>query len=150
MKHSINVSLTRKFGSVDVNITLQGERVVESEKGVPEFDSLMSNAQLYFEHFIAHYLPAMGTMIGQDMPVLTKVFDALEIRVTMDKGKRYWKVATPEHQEFGIPFWPEHMKDSGIDPKLIPDEGHKCKEGTKVTIEMVDGKPKRVLKMFRE
>jgi hypothetical protein len=146
MKHSLQVQVTRKFGSVDVTLTLTAERMIDSEKGLPEFDNLIDQTNLYFDHFRDNHLPNMNTVAAN--PVITQIMPALEIRVTMDKGKRYWKVATPQYQEHGIPFWPEHIKASGIDPKAIPDEGHKCKEGTTALVEMVDGKPKRVLKLI--
>jgi hypothetical protein len=150
MKHTLNVELEKQYGGISLRIQLTSERVVESEKGIPEFESMVSNAVEYFKFFEETKLPSLGNFTHKGLSIQTRVFKALDIRVTMDKGKRYYKVATPEHQEFGIPFWPEHMKECGINPKDIPDEGHKCKEGTNAIIEMVDGKPKRVLKLIRE
>lgn len=75
------------------------------------------------------------------------VFPASEICVTMKDGKRYFKVKGGEYSEHGINFWPEHMKANGIVPGLIPDSGHTCKPGTTMVVEMVEGKPKRVLRL---
>lgn len=147
MKHSLQATVTRQFGSVTLSLTVTAERLLDSEKGLPEFDNLIAQTNLYFDHFRENHLPNMNTVAAN--PIITQTMPALEIRVTMDKGKRYWKVATPQYSEHGIPFWPEHMRDSGIDPKQIPDDGHKCKDGTLALIEMVDGKPKRVLKLIR-
>lgn len=149
MKHTLQVTLTRRYGTVDLNLTLTAERLLDSEKGLPEYDNLMSQAELYFEHFVEHWLPRVGKP-AEFNAMQTKTVDALEIRVTMSKGKKYFKVAVPAYEEHGIPFWPEHMIACGIDPKEVPMDGHKCKEGTKALLEMVDGKPKRVLKLIRE
>jgi len=146
MKSSLTVNITRNYGTGgSVSISMAAERMIDKDTGMVEFDELISRANLYFEHFDMAYLPHMR-FTTQDT-AKTETMPALEIRVTMEKGKRYWKVATPQYQEHGIPFWPEHMKESGIDPRQIPDDGHKCKEGTTAVVEMVNGKPKRVLKL---
>lgn len=150
MKHSLNVKLVKEYGGIKLEIQLTSERMVESEKGIPEFESMVSNAVEYFKFFEENKLPHLGNFTMKGLSLQTQIMEALQIRVTMDNGKKYYKVTTPQYQEHGIPFWPEHMKECGINPKAIPDDGHKCREGTKVVIEMVDGKPKRVLKLINE
>lgn len=145
----IKVRLTKKLGAVgEVEVELGGNVLIkDGTGGLLEFEYLVNMGEGMIKHYMEHHTTNSRILGGED--VITREFDAIEIRVTMDKGKRYWKVATPEYSEFGIPFWPEHMKACGIDPKNIPDEGHKCKEGTKAIVEMVDGKPKRVLKLVK-
>jgi hypothetical protein len=149
MKHTLAIDLTKEYGGLSLTMHLTAERLVEPEKGLPEFENLVSCAVEYFRFFEENKLPHLGNMTTKGLSMQTQTFPALEIRVKIEKGKRYWHVTTPQYQEHGIPFWPEHIKDSGINPKDIPIEGHKCKEGTQAVIEMVDGKPKRVLKLIR-
>lgn len=150
MKHTLSIDLMKEYGAITLTVKLTAERMVEHDKGIPEFDEQIGQAVEYFKFFEENHLPNLGNMTNKGLSIETQIMDALEIRVTMDKGKKYWKVATPQYSEHGIPFWPEHMKQCGIDPKQIPMEGHKCKEGTKAIIEMVGGKPKRVIKLIRD
>lgn len=149
MKYSINVSLTKSLGAVgEITVQLQGDRMVSDGEGLVEFEAIVTMGHTMIGHYMEHHATNQRLM-NEQAQLITKTMPAIEIRVTMEKGKRYWKVATPEYSEFGIPFWPEHMKACGIDPKQIPDDGYICKEGTTAVIEMVDGKPKRVLKLVR-
>lgn len=149
MKSFLKLETTRKYGTGEITISLQMDTPTDVDKGLIELDLLLDQSNRMFEHFIEHHLPKWNKPIPNEN-VTTKLIPATEIRVTMDKGKKYYKVAGGEYTEHGINFWPEHMKQCGVNPKLIPDEGYKLKEGTQALIEMVDGKPKRVLKLTRE
>lgn len=144
----IKVSLTRDFGAVGkMTIEAQAQTPVDANKGLIEFDAITVQINNLFDHFIDQHLPRMkSTPIPTSNTVLV---DAEKMYVTLDKGKKYVKVICGEWREHGVVFWPEHLKACGIDIRSIPDSGHVFKEGTKAEIEIVGGKPKRVLKLVR-
>lgn len=145
----LKVRMVKNLGVVgEIEIELGGNVLIKDGQGLVEFENLVTTIHGMMNHYMEHHATNQR-IASEEAAMLTKTLQADEIRVTMDKGKRYYKVATPEYSEFGIPFWPEHMKACGIDPRLIPDDGYKLKEGSKAVIEMVDGKPKRVLKLVR-
>lgn len=144
----IRVSLSKDFG-VHGFLTLeaQGAAPVPVEAGILEFDQLTDQLNRYFKHYMDNH---QITQVVNNRPIersneVEVIGD--EIRVTMDKGKRYYRVICGEWREHGVQFWPEHMKQNGIDPKQIPDEGYKFRAPCKVIVQTVDGKPKRVLKI---
>lgn len=150
MKNSLQIKLTRHYGAGgSLEIQLSSDRLVDDTGGLPEFDAMIEQANRMFDHFHSAHLPHMRFAAVDNTE--TKYLDAIEVRVTIDKGKRYVKVACAGYEEHGIAFWPEHMKANQppLDPKTFPPvEGYKCKEGTKVLVEIVNGKPKKVLKII--
>jgi hypothetical protein len=146
----VTITRTREIGGRvgGISITLTSDDAVELDTVMVRAVTMIDQAESTLNGWLeANDIKATmtGTVTSTANPVM--VVPASEICVTMKDGKRYFKVKGGEYSEHGINFWPEHMKANGIDPKLIPDSGHTCKPGTTMVVEMVEGKPKRVLRL---
>lgn len=132
-----------KLGEVAITITESGVPLAATTAhAIPLIDQA--------ENTLTGWLEANGiamTMSDSSPSSQTRIIAVTCISVTMKDGKKYYKVKGGEYSEHGINFWPEHMKACGIDPRAIPDDGYKFKEATNATVEFVNGKPKRVLKL---
>lgn len=150
MEGHIKVKLVRSFGQGnDIEVEFMPTKAIAGDSnGLVEFEAIVNKLEDMIHHYIKHHA-TNERILNDDRGYITKEYPATEIRVKIDGGKTYYRVATPEFNEFGIAFWPEHMKESGVDPKDIPVTGRKCKEGSKIVCEMIDGKPKKVLKFIR-
>lgn len=72
---------------------------------------------------------------------------ASQITVTMEKGKVRYRVLCGQWTEHGVPFYEEHMKQCGINPKNIPIEGYTFKQETFAIVQMEGDTPKRVVRL---
>jgi hypothetical protein len=150
MKSSLTIRLSKSFGVGGIlDIELSAERMIDEGQGLAEFDLLIDRAERMFEHFNQHRLPHMTALT--EVMKQTQTLPALKATLTLDKGKRYCKILTHGYEEHGIPFWSEHMTACGLNPKTFPpDEGYTFKPNTMMEVEIVNGKPKKVLKLIAE
>jgi hypothetical protein len=147
MEKFLKVSLTKNFGNGNsITIEMQGTKAIPADQtGLPEFDAMVVRINDMVEHYAVEHLPRLtfNATAGQ-----TTLLDALRVDVTIDRGKRYVKVSTPQYNDFGIQWWPEDRKAAGLKEDWPPPEGYVCKKGSKVEVLMVDGKPKKVIKII--
>jgi len=143
----IKVKVQRNYGNGNfVEIEAASGKAVPTAEGTVEFDLMVEQINRYFDHFSMVHLPNMRFSAPDGEEI--KLMPAVEVRIRLDKGKRYVLVCTPQYSEHGINWWPEDMKKAGINPKVIPDEGYKCKEGSMAEILFVNNKPKKVLRII--
>lgn len=148
MDSYLKVVITKDYGLVQVTIELSGAKqigVVDS--GLPEFTAAVTKINSMFDLYAVEHLPKLRATASIGNVVL---LDAISIDVTIDKGKRYVKVRTPEFSEYGIAWWKEDMKAQDLDINTFPPlTGYKCREGSKVEVLMrEDGKPKKVIRVI--
>jgi hypothetical protein len=147
MDNYLKVSIKRNYGNGnEVVIELSHGKAIPHDQGIVEFDIMVTKINELFDQFAIKHLPSMRFSAPSNEQI--KMLPAIRLDVTMDKGKRYIKVSTPEYSEYGIQWWPEDMRAANINPKNIPDEGYQCKEGSMAEILFVDGKPKKVLRII--
>lgn len=142
----IKVTITRAYGEGNsVTIESGASKSVLHNEGIVEFDMLVEQINTYFDDFELKHLPHMRFSKAHTEDI--RQLKAISVGVTLDKGKRYIKVFTPEFMEYGIQWWPEEMKEAGVNPRAIPDTGYKCKEGAIAWVLFKDNKPKKVIKV---
>lgn len=151
---TITVTRKRDFGAGgEISVTLQEQYITLASQNVA-FMEMVKDAdemlKMYMEANpaleIVGYQPRQPP--GQMIPTTTtERIIATGISVTMKDGKRLWKVKGGRFSEHGVNFYPEHMKQNGIDPKAIPDEGYTFKQETWMTVEFEGGQAKRVIKI---
>jgi len=147
MEDYLKVTIKRNYGNGnEVIIEVANGKVVNTAEGIVEFDLMVEQINRYFDHFSMVHLPNMR-FSSPDGEVI-KLLDAIRLDVSKDKGKTYYKVSTPEYSEFGIQWWPEDMRKAQFNPRLIPEDGYQCKEGSKAEVLFVNGKPKKVLRII--
>jgi hypothetical protein len=115
--------------------------------GLVESNLMLDQMENIIESFEVNRLPHLRPAPQSSGNTIT--LKAEKIVVSMKDGKRMYNVIAGEWREFGVPFYPEHMMDCGINPKNVPDEGYVFKEGTKAIIEMKGDKPRRVIKLVK-
>lgn len=146
----LKASVRKDFGAgVVLVVELGSINPVKHDAALVEFNLLADCAVGMVEHFMDHQATDMK-IIGQQTAGTLVTVPATEIRVKMEKGKRMWSVICGTWQEYGVPFYPEHMKQSGINPLLIPDEGYIFKKQTKAVVQLEGGKAKRVIKLVAD
>lgn len=147
----LKAKIVKDFGAgVVLEVELGSINPVKHDAALIEFNLLADCAVGLVEHFMDHQATDMK-IIGQQTAGTLLTVPATEIRVKMEKGKRMWSVICGTWQEYGVPFYPEHMKACGINPHLIPDEGYKFKkENTRAVVQMENGKAKRVIKIVSD
>lgn len=147
MENYLKVQVKRNYGNGnEVVIELSATKAVPSDLGLVEFDLMVEQINSLFDHFAIKHLPSMRFSAPSEEEI--RLLPAVELRVKLDKGKRYILVCTPEYSEFGINWWPEDMKTAGINPKTIPEDGYKCKEGSLAEVKFQNGKPKKVIRII--
>ena len=138
--------VTRKLGLEDISLRLE-EACEDAEKFIVS-DRLQAAGQDMVKHYIDQYASKIpGNKPLVDVTHVT--VPALTLVPSIDKGKRLLKVTAGEWTKFGVPFYDEHAKESGIDPKEVPDEGWKLTGKYEAVVEVHNGNPKRVLKLVK-
>jgi hypothetical protein len=144
-KVKITWTVTRKIGLQDVTLTLESEAPFGTS--LIEIDLLQGKCEEAIKHYINQYVPKMAVApkpgVGQVGETETLPADRLEVRV--EKGVRLFRVMGGKYGKHGVPFYDEHIKMGGVEPKDIPDVGWNLKDKYTFTVELEGGKPKRVL-----
>lgn len=148
----LKVSITRHYGSVSVEMGLESDFEISSPAArKAAYDTLISAVNSEHDRLsaggsIPQSSGGISSSGGGGREVLTVA--CTRMTVEMKSGKRYYKVQCGEWQQHGVNYWPETMRLNGVDPTKIPDVGYSL-DGYMADVEMVDGKAKRVLKVYK-
>lgn len=85
MDSYLKVILTKDFGGAQLTLELSSAKMIGVEgSGIAEFDAAIVKINAMFDHYAVEHLPKLRTNkpIGE-----VKVFDALRVDVTIDKGR---------------------------------------------------------------
>ena len=148
MENYLKITVTRNYGTAGtVTFELSHGKAIAHDMGLVESNLMFDQMENIIESFEINRLPHLRPAPQANGNTITVL--AEKIAVNMKDGKRMYNVICGEWREHGVPFYEEHMKDCGINPKNVPDEGHIFKEGTKAILEMRGDKPRRVLKLVK-
>ncbi|MFW5692453.1 MAG: hypothetical protein ACOCX3_03795 [Chloroflexota bacterium] len=151
---TLHVSITRNYGPVVVAL---GET---SDWYLSDFSEQLKATQIISEKLWRmhdDWVRSTGARMGVDKNAsqtttttaasATVTETADEITVNLTNGKRLYRVKGGRYSTWGVPIYPEVLRASGYDnPEAqIPDAGLKISGN--FTVEIIDGKPKRVLSL---
>jgi len=141
----IKVTVQRDYGVTTV--TFEGyELNVPFEGASISYDLMTTKVFAALDHFEAHTLPHLrASKATTNMTTIES--PANKIVVSMDKGKKRYNVIGGKFTQFGVPFYEEHMKEGGINPAEISDDGEELPAHSVMIIETEGGKAKRVLRI---
>lgn len=149
----LSVSIERQYGREKVTFTLGAHFDINSGAGrTANYDRLVDAINI--EHMrYARDRAQNGT--SDQNPASDSSAHPGEIRVQADRlvvevkdGKRMYKVKAGQFTRFGVPFYNEHIKASGVNPEEIPDSGYDLKNYDAV-IQMNGEKPVRVVRLIK-
>lgn len=141
----VYVSMTRDYGITTVTFALESD-LVPVDGNIVTNDLLTAVVLRHFTHFEENTLKEIkGAALKKEYDEEWQTAD--RIAVGMVDGKRMYNVIGGRFQQRGVPFYEEHMKEGGYNPKEIPDDGVKLPNGTKMLIQFENGKARRVLKL---
>lgn len=147
MDNYLKVTRTVHYGAGgDLTVEVSSGKAVPPESLV-EFNIMIDQLNSYFEHFEVNRLKEVRGATVPNPTNSTVTVAAEEIRVKIDHRGKFFSVPCGEWQEHGVAFYAEHMKACGIDPEKIPIGGYKFKKAVDVVVEIVNGRPKRVLRV---
>lgn len=143
LKIDLKVTMHRNYGITDVEFEAVS-RDVPVDGSLITNDLLVASMLRWFNHFEENTLKEVkGAKLKQNIEERT--VNATQLTVGMKDGKRLYTVLCGDWMKHGVPFYEEHMKAAGINPKEIPDDGLTFADGTKVVVQLVDGSVKRVM-----
>ena len=139
----VKVVMHRNYGRTDVSYEVESN-LVPVEGSIVTADLLTAVLLRYFTHFEEQTLVQIkGAKPHKHIEEQTVT--ATSLAVNMKAGKKLYNVMCGVWMKHGVPFYEEHMKAAGINPKEIPDDGLQFNDGTKVIVELEDGVVKRVV-----
>lgn len=143
------VQITKHYGAVSVTFGL--EKDCEISKGSDFFENrakLQALVEHEFREYEANSLPKQRP--GQPAPLLSGESSAFveivldKISIKIENGKRMFSAHGGKYSKFGVPVYPEAMKQFGFDVEQFPIEGMTF-ENARMNVEMSGDKPKRVV-----
>lgn len=145
LKIGVKVGMTRDYGITTVSFEAYALDVPFEGSSITN-DLLTAGVLKWFKHFEDNTLKDIRGAAAQVHATVNES-PAERIVVNMKKGKKLYNVIGGKFQEFGIPFYEEHMKQAGINPAEISDDGEELPERSVMIYESENGKAKRVLRI---